>query len=116
MDAGRDRRLAVGHSAPLNDDEQLPNRAARPSTGQSRARVRGLLWRAGDGGTYATQLQLRIPGTRSNANIKAARRQVGKLVSPFQGELRRADPDARVVMVTDMLDGGVPIQHVQAAV
>lgn len=68
-----------------------------------RHRVKALLWRAGDGGTFATQLRLRIPGTRSNENIAAARRQVGKLLSPFEGDLRRVDPDARVVFT------GMPI-------
>ncbi len=68
-----------------------------------RHRVRTMLWRAADGKSYATQLQLRIPGTRSNENIEAARRQVDKLVSPFKRELRRTDNDARVVFT------GMPI-------
>jgi len=66
-------------------------------------RIKTMLWRSSDGKVYATQLQLRIPGTRSNEKIEAARREVARLLAPLKKRLRTADAGARVVFT------GMPI-------
>lgn len=68
-----------------------------------RRRVKTMLWRSSDGKAYATQLQLRIPGTRSNEKIQAARREVGRYLAPLKKRLRTVDGGARVVFT------GMPI-------
>lgn len=59
--------------------------------------VKTMLWRSSDGKVSATQLQLRIPGTRSNEKIEAARREVAQLLAPLKKRLRTVDGSARVV-------------------
>jgi len=65
--------------------------------------VKTMLWRSSDGAVYATQLQLRIPGSRSNDKIAAARREVARLMAPLGERLRTVDGNARVVFT------GMPI-------
>lgn len=77
--------------------------SAGPKTLLPAHQVKSLLWRSPDGKSFATQLELRIPGTRDQANIVAARRVVEPLVQQLQQDLRVADPQARAVFT------GMPI-------
>jgi predicted RND superfamily exporter protein len=73
----------------------LPAGADRPA--RTADQVRTALWQGG-GEVQATHVDLRLPGSRVQENIREARAVLAPLVERLQQRLRQQDPGARAVL------------------